>query len=92
MTLRLSHFCAGYGRVSVVRDINLEIGEGTDRRPFGCQRRRKDDVDARDLGACDGSERQRPICGHRHDRLVLGPAGRAWPGPGAAGPASVRRD
>ena len=28
MTLRLSHFCAGYGRVSVVRDINLEIGEG----------------------------------------------------------------
>jgi branched-chain amino acid transport system ATP-binding protein len=28
MTLRLSHFCAGYGRVPVVRDISLEIGEG----------------------------------------------------------------
>jgi branched-chain amino acid transport system ATP-binding protein len=28
MTLRLSHFCAGYGRVPVVRDINLEIGDG----------------------------------------------------------------
>jgi branched-chain amino acid transport system ATP-binding protein len=28
MTLRLSHFCAGYGRVPVVRDISLEIGKG----------------------------------------------------------------
>jgi branched-chain amino acid transport system ATP-binding protein len=28
MTLRLNHFSAGYGRVPVVRDINLEIGEG----------------------------------------------------------------
>jgi branched-chain amino acid transport system ATP-binding protein len=28
MTLRLSHFCAGYGHVPVVRDISLEIGEG----------------------------------------------------------------
>jgi len=28
MTLRLSHFYAGYGRVPVVRDISLEIGEG----------------------------------------------------------------
>lgn len=28
MTLRLTHFCAGYGRVPVVRDVNLEIGEG----------------------------------------------------------------
>jgi branched-chain amino acid transport system ATP-binding protein len=28
MTLRLSEFCAGYGRVPVVRDISLEIGEG----------------------------------------------------------------
>ena len=28
MTLRLSHFCAGYGRVPVVHDISLEIGEG----------------------------------------------------------------
>jgi branched-chain amino acid transport system ATP-binding protein len=28
MTLRLSHFSAGYGRVPVVRDISLEIGEG----------------------------------------------------------------
>ncbi|HWX35876.1 MAG TPA: ABC transporter ATP-binding protein [Steroidobacteraceae bacterium] len=28
MTLRLSHFCAGYGRVPVVRDVSLEIGEG----------------------------------------------------------------
>jgi branched-chain amino acid transport system ATP-binding protein len=28
MTLRLSHFCAGYGRVPVVRDISLKIGEG----------------------------------------------------------------
>jgi branched-chain amino acid transport system ATP-binding protein len=28
VTLRLSHFCAGYGRVPVVRDVNLEIGEG----------------------------------------------------------------
>jgi branched-chain amino acid transport system ATP-binding protein len=28
MRLRLSHFCAGYGRVPVVRDISLEIGEG----------------------------------------------------------------
>jgi branched-chain amino acid transport system ATP-binding protein len=28
MTLRLTEFCAGYDRVSVVRDINLEIGEG----------------------------------------------------------------
>ena len=28
MKLRLSHFCAGYGRVPVVRDISLEIGEG----------------------------------------------------------------
>jgi branched-chain amino acid transport system ATP-binding protein len=28
MRLRLCHFCAGYGRVPVVRDINLEIAEG----------------------------------------------------------------
>jgi branched-chain amino acid transport system ATP-binding protein len=28
MTLRLSNFCAGYGRVPVVRDISLAIGEG----------------------------------------------------------------
>jgi branched-chain amino acid transport system ATP-binding protein len=28
MTLRLAHFCAGYGRVPVVRDISLQIGEG----------------------------------------------------------------
>jgi branched-chain amino acid transport system ATP-binding protein len=28
MTLRLTGFCAGYGRVPVVRDINLDIGEG----------------------------------------------------------------
>jgi branched-chain amino acid transport system ATP-binding protein len=28
MSLRLTEFCAGYGRVPVVRDINLEIGEG----------------------------------------------------------------
>jgi branched-chain amino acid transport system ATP-binding protein len=28
MTLRLNHFSAGYGRVPVVRDISLEIGEG----------------------------------------------------------------
>jgi branched-chain amino acid transport system ATP-binding protein len=28
MTLRLSRFCAGYGRVPVVRDVSLEIGEG----------------------------------------------------------------
>jgi branched-chain amino acid transport system ATP-binding protein len=28
MTLRLTEFCAGYDRVPVVRDINLEIGEG----------------------------------------------------------------
>jgi branched-chain amino acid transport system ATP-binding protein len=28
MTLRLNHFSAGYGRVPVVRDINLEVGEG----------------------------------------------------------------
>jgi len=28
MTLRLSHFCAGHGRVPVVHDISLEIGEG----------------------------------------------------------------
>jgi len=28
MTLRLSHFYAGYGRVPVVRDISIEIGEG----------------------------------------------------------------
>ena len=28
MTLRLTRFCAGYGRVPVVRDISLEIGEG----------------------------------------------------------------
>ena len=29
MTLRLSEFSAGYGRVPVVRDISLEIAEGT---------------------------------------------------------------
>jgi branched-chain amino acid transport system ATP-binding protein len=28
MTLRLTEFCAGYDRVPVVRDINLEIAEG----------------------------------------------------------------
>jgi branched-chain amino acid transport system ATP-binding protein len=28
MSLRLTDFCAGYGRVPVVRDVNLEIGEG----------------------------------------------------------------
>jgi branched-chain amino acid transport system ATP-binding protein len=28
MTLRLTEFCAGYVRVPVVRNINLEIGEG----------------------------------------------------------------
>ena len=28
MSLRLTGFCAGYGRVPVVRDISLEIGEG----------------------------------------------------------------
>ena len=28
MTLRLSHFCAGYGRIPVVRDVTLEIEEG----------------------------------------------------------------
>jgi branched-chain amino acid transport system ATP-binding protein len=28
MTLRLDHFSAGYGRVPVVRDISLEIGDG----------------------------------------------------------------
>jgi branched-chain amino acid transport system ATP-binding protein len=28
MSLRLTGFCAGYGRVPVVRDINLEIGAG----------------------------------------------------------------
>jgi branched-chain amino acid transport system ATP-binding protein len=28
MSLRLTGFCAGYGRVPVVRDINLDIGEG----------------------------------------------------------------
>jgi branched-chain amino acid transport system ATP-binding protein len=28
MTLRLTGFCAGYGRVPVVRDINLEIAAG----------------------------------------------------------------
>jgi branched-chain amino acid transport system ATP-binding protein len=28
MTLRLTEFCAGYGRVPVVRDISLSIGEG----------------------------------------------------------------
>ena len=28
MSLRLAGFCAGYGRVPVVRDISLEIGEG----------------------------------------------------------------
>jgi branched-chain amino acid transport system ATP-binding protein len=28
MTLRLVHFSAGYGRVPVVRDVNLVIGEG----------------------------------------------------------------
>jgi branched-chain amino acid transport system ATP-binding protein len=28
MSLRLTEFCAGYGRVPVVRDINLEIGAG----------------------------------------------------------------
>jgi branched-chain amino acid transport system ATP-binding protein len=28
MTLRLANFCAGYGRVPVVRDISLQIGEG----------------------------------------------------------------
>jgi branched-chain amino acid transport system ATP-binding protein len=28
MTLRLTNFCAGYGRVPVVRDISLDIGEG----------------------------------------------------------------
>jgi branched-chain amino acid transport system ATP-binding protein len=28
MTLRLTGFCAGYGRVPVVRDIGLEIAEG----------------------------------------------------------------
>jgi len=28
MTLRLTEFCAGYGRIPVVRDISLEIGEG----------------------------------------------------------------
>jgi branched-chain amino acid transport system ATP-binding protein len=28
MTLRLAHFSAGYGRVPVVRDISLVIGEG----------------------------------------------------------------
>jgi branched-chain amino acid transport system ATP-binding protein len=28
MKLRLRHFCAGYSRVPVVRDISLEIGEG----------------------------------------------------------------
>jgi branched-chain amino acid transport system ATP-binding protein len=28
MTLRLVHFSAGYGRVPVVRDVSLEIGEG----------------------------------------------------------------
>ncbi len=28
MMLRLSHFCAGYGHVPVVRDISLEIGQG----------------------------------------------------------------
>ena len=28
MTLRLTEFCAGYGRVPVVRDISLTIGEG----------------------------------------------------------------
>jgi len=28
MTLRLSHFSAGYGRVPVIRDISLEIADG----------------------------------------------------------------
>jgi branched-chain amino acid transport system ATP-binding protein len=28
VTLRLSHFCAGYGRIPVVRDVTLEIEEG----------------------------------------------------------------
>ena len=28
MSLRLTGFCAGYGRVPVVREINLDIGEG----------------------------------------------------------------
>ena len=28
MTLRLTSFTAGYGRIRVVRDINLEIAEG----------------------------------------------------------------
>ena len=28
MSLRLAGFCAGYGRVPVVRDISLEIGRG----------------------------------------------------------------
>jgi branched-chain amino acid transport system ATP-binding protein len=28
MTLRLTNFCAGYGRVPVVRDISLAIGDG----------------------------------------------------------------
>jgi branched-chain amino acid transport system ATP-binding protein len=28
MTLRLTNLCAGYGRVPVVRDISLDIGEG----------------------------------------------------------------
>ena len=28
MTLRLTNLTAGYGRVRVVRDVNLEIGEG----------------------------------------------------------------
>ena len=28
MTLRLTQFCAGYGRVPVIRDISLEIGDG----------------------------------------------------------------
>jgi branched-chain amino acid transport system ATP-binding protein len=28
MTLRLTEFCAGYDRIPVVRNINLEIGEG----------------------------------------------------------------
>ena len=28
MTLRLTGFCAGYGRVPVVRDVSLEIAEG----------------------------------------------------------------
>ena len=28
MTLRLSHFCAGYGRIPVIRDVTLEIEQG----------------------------------------------------------------